>query len=300
MRVIACSLLAAVALSGCVTPGYYRDGSADYYYERDYSHSGYHGGYVGHYGGPGYYGYYDPYWSAGAHFGYGGWPYLGYGYGSYYSGWPYFGYSSWYDSWWGVGYNDWSWHRHQQALARQRTRDVGSDAAGVAALRGTGRPDRDGVTGAPARSSRLAPGASAGPDRWGDADAARQLRTQNVDPYYGAPRVRRGEGPMRDQPAIGARGPQREGASAAGLRGRDDRPVRVGPAFDDRRFGAPAPQRAPGAMREAGAAAAPNRGFTPAPSRSFAPAPMERSAPSFTPRSEPSSSGSSRTRTNDR
>lgn len=298
MRAIVCSLLAAVALSGCVTPGYYRDGAADYYYERDYSYSG--GYYAGYHGGPGYYGYYDPYWGAGAHFGVGGWPYLGYGYGAYYSGWPYFGYSSWYDSWWGVGYNDWSWHRHQQALARQRTREVSGDAAGVAALRGGGRPDRDGVTGAPARGARMAPGAAGGPDRWGNADAARQLRTGNVDPYYGTPRVRRGEGPMRDQPAMGLRGPQRDRAPSAGLPGRDDRPVRTGPAFDDRRFGTPAPQRAPGAMRAPAAAAAPSRYVAPPSPRSFAPAPMERSAPSFTPRSEPSAGGSSRTRTNDR
>jgi hypothetical protein len=290
MRRIVCSLLAAAALAGCASTGYYhQDGAADYYYERDRSYTGYYAGYSA---GPGYYGFYDPYWGSGFQFGLTSWPYSAYGYGSYYSGWPYFGYSPWYDSWWGVGYNDWSWHRHQQTLARQRVRNVEGETAAVAAMSGRRMPSRDAAMGAN-RSARLAPDVAGEPGRSRGFDAGRQLRTESVDPYYGTPRVRRGEGPeRRESMPLGAREmPLRDRAArtSSGVPMRDERPIRTGPAFDERRFGTP-DQRAPAPVRSA--PSAPMRTFTPAPA-------MER-APSFTPRAESSApSGGGRTRTHD-
>lgn len=288
MRRIVCSLLAAAALAGCASTGYYhQDGAADYYYERDRSYSGY---YVGYSTGPGYYGFYDPFWGSGFHT---GWPYFSYGYGSYYAGWPYFGYVPWYDSWWGVGYNDWSWHRHQQALARQRARNVESEVVAVARLNGRRSPPGE-ATVSPNRSARLAPEAIGEPGRSRDFDAGRQLRTESVDPYYGTPRIRRGEGssPRETVPSGTREIPARDRAtrSSPALPARDERPVRTGPAFDGRRFSTPDQQRAPSPVRAA--PSAPMRTFTPAPS-------MDR-APSFTPRVEPSAPPSGgRTRTHD-
>jgi hypothetical protein len=282
MRRIVCSLLAVAALSGCATTGYYQDGAADYYYERDRSYTGYYSGYSS---GPGYYGFYDPYWGPGFSYGLTSWPYFAHGYGSYYSGWPYFGYSPWYDSWWGVGYNDWTWHRHQQALARERSRGAGNEAAAVAAMNG-----RDPAFG-PNRSARMTREGAPGPGRSRDFDAGRQLRTESVDPYYGVPRIRRGESlPQRETATLGSREmPQRDRTmrSSAGIPSRDERPIRTGPAFDEGRMNT---QRAPAPVR-----AAPS-----APMRSFTPAPAMERAPSFTPRAEssaPSSGG--RTRTHD-
>ena len=299
MRRIVCSLLAAAALAGCASTSYYHDGAADYYYERDRSYTGYYAGYYGGYStGPGYYGFYDPYWGPGFSYGLTSWPYFAYGYGSYYSGWPYFGYAPWYDSWWGVGYNDWSWHRHQQALARNRARAVNDEAAAIAGLNGgRGVTDRDAVAGAN-RSARMTPEGGIAPGRSRGFDAGRQLRTESVDPYYGVPRVRRGEGLPQRETASGSREigsrelPQRGDRpmrSSPGIPSRDERPVRTGPAFDAGRMGTPV-QRAPAPMRAP--SSAPMRTFTPAPA-------MDRSS-SFTPRIESSApSGSGRTRTHD-
>ncbi|WP_425507970.1 hypothetical protein, partial [Tahibacter caeni] len=232
MRRVLCSLFAALALAGCASTGYYReDGAADYYYERD---AYYGGGYYAGYGvGPGYVGFYDPFWAPGFYLGVSSWPY--YGYGSYYAGWPYFGYAPWYDSWWGVGYNDWSWHRHQQALARDR--NAGSEAAAIAGLRGRGAPDRDGTAGLNPGAARLAPDGAA--NRRGLPDTSRQFGTERVDPYYGTPRIRRGEGlPQREAPQLGTRGaPQRSlpAREAPGLPARGDRPFRSGPAVNESR-----------------------------------------------------------------
>lgn len=299
MRRILCSVLSSLALAGCASTGYYREeGAADYYYERDYNHGG--GYYAGYGVGPGHYGFYDPFWGP-SYYGasYGG---FGYGFGGgYYAGvWPYYTYSPWYDSWWGVGYNDWSWHRHQQTLARQRANQVHSENAAVAGLRG-GAPDRDGAVGVnrgPARAA--APrGGAVGPDRWSNPDAARQLRTDTVDPYYGTPRVRRGEAmPQRQQPQLGVReGQQRQPAgNAPGFPRRENRPVRTGPAFGEGRLNSPAVQRAPAPMRSYSPTSAPA-----APARSFAPAPSMDRTPSFTPApSAPSRSGGDSSRTDRR
>lgn len=267
MRRVFCSLFAALALAGCASTGYYReDGAADYYYERDaYYNGGYYAGYgVGA-------GFYDPFWTPGFYLGVSSWPYYGYGYGSYYAGWPYFGYAPWYDSWWGVGYNDWSWRRHQQELARIRDRNAGNEAAAVAGMRGR-TPDRYGVSGMNPGSPRFAPEAL--PNRRGLPDGARQIGADRVDPYYGTPRIRRGDGPQRETPQLGAGDlPQRRlpAREAPGLPNRDDRPFRAGPAFNEGRMGTPTPN-AP--MRNA------------APMR--APAPSFERAPSFTPHATPS------------
>ncbi len=299
MRRILCSALTSLTLAGCASTGYYREeGSADYYYERDYDRSGSY--YAGYGVGPSYYGFYDPFWGPSYYgAGYGG---FGYGFGGgYYAGsWPYYNYSPWYDSWWGVGYNDWSWHSHQQTLARQRANQVRGENAAVARLRG-GAPDRDGAVGGNRGASRLAaPNSGAvGPDRWGNADAARQLRTDTVDPYYGTPRVRRGEAmPQRQQPQLGVReGPQRiqPAGNAPGFPSRENRPIRTGPAFDESRMKGPAVQRAPAPIRGSSPTSAP------APSRSFAPAPAMDRSPSFTPApSAPSRSGGDSGRTDRR
>ncbi len=299
MRRILCSVFTSLALAGCASTGYYREeGAADYYYERDYSHSG--GYYAGYGVGPGYYGYYDPFWGPSYYgAGYGGFGY-GFGGGYYAGGWPYYNYSPWYDSWWGVGYNDWSWHRHQQTLARQRENQVRGENAAVAGLRG-GPPDRDGPVAGNRGASRLAApnGGARGPERWGNADTGRQLQTDAVDPYYGSPRVRRGEGmPDRQQPQLGVReGPQRfqPNGNTPGFPRREDRTIRRGPAFDESRMSSPAIQRAPAPNRASAPMSAP------APARSFAPAPAMDRSPSFAPaRSAPSRSGGDSGRTDRR
>lgn len=290
MRRIVCSLLVTAVLAGCASTGYYhQEGAADYYYERGHAHGGYYGGYST---GPGFY---DPYWwGSGFHFGLSTWPYSVYGYGPYYAGWPYFGYSPWYDSWWGVGYNDWSWHRHQQALARQRIRNVDSENAAIAAMNGRPLPPGDAGT-SDNRRARLAPGAADEIGRSRGFDTGRQLRTESVDPYYGTPRVRRGEAPMqREQVPSDARTtPARDRGprTSNGIPTRDDRPIRSGPAFQDRRLDTPDRRGQMPVMRQA--PSAPARAFTPAPA-------MDR-APSFAPRVDPSpSSGGGRTRTQDK
>lgn len=295
MRRILCSVLTCLVLAGCASTGYYREeGAADYYYERDYGSSG--GYYAGYGVGPGYYGFHDPFWGPGYYgAGYGGFGY-GFGGGYYAGGWPYYNYSPWYDSWWGVGYNDWSWHRHQQTLARQRADRVRSENAAVAGLRDRA-PARDGAAGASrGTSQRTAAGSDvARPDRWSNADAGRQLRTDTVDPYYGTPRVRRGESmPQRQPSQLGVReGAQRfqPAGDASGLPRRENRPVRTGPAFDEGRMNSPARQRVP----------APVRSQSPAPARSFAPAPSMDRSPRFTPApAAPSRSGGDGGRTDRR
>ena len=281
MRRILCSVFTSLALAGCASTGYYREeGAADYYYERDYHHGGAY--YAGYGVGPGYFGFYEPFWGPSYYgAGYGGY---GFGGGYYAGGWPYYSYSPWYDSWWGVGYNDWSWHRHQQTLARQRASQVRGENAAIAGMRG-GAPDRDGAVGGNRGASRLSTPSDGGvgADRWSNADAARQRRTDTVDPYYGTPRIRRGEAmPQRQQPPLGVReGSQRipPAGQAPGFPTRENRPVRTGPAFDEGRMRSPAMQRAPAPMRSSSptAAPAPARSFAPAPSmdrsRGFAPAP---------------------------
>src|SRR5690606_33537768 len=92
IRKLLIPLLAAVALSGCVSDYYHRGGGGGDYYYGSPGYSGYYGapysslgyGYDGWYGGVGYghgYGRYAPYRR---HYGYGGW------YGS-----PFYGYSPW-------------------------------------------------------------------------------------------------------------------------------------------------------------------------------------------------------------
>lgn len=298
MRRILCSALASLTLAGCASTGYYREeGAADYYYERDYDRRGSY--YAGYGVGPVYYGFYDPFWGPSYYgAGYGGFGY-GFGGGYYAGGWPYYSYSPWYDSWWGVGYNDWSWHHHQQTRARERANQVRGENAAVAGLRGRA-PDRDGAVGGNHGVSRLVtPNSGAmGPDR-GNADAARQLRTDTVDPYYGTPRIRRGEAlPQRQQPQLGVReGPQRfrPAGNAPGFPSRDNRPIRTGPAFDESRMKGPAVQRAPAPIRGSSPMSAP------APARSFAPAPAMDRSPSFAPaRSAPSRSGGDSGRTDRR
>ncbi len=267
MRRVFCSLFAALALAGCASTGYYReDGAADYYYERDaYYSGGYYAGY-----GASRYGFYDPFWTPGFYLGISSWPYSGYGYGysPYYAGWPYFGYAPWYDSWWGVGYNDWSWQRHQQALVRDR--NAAGEAAAVAGLRGRGGPDRYGTALNPGAAQLAPEGAGS---RRGIPGTARQADADRIDPYYGTPRIRRGEGlPQRETPQLGAGDPSQRRLptrEAQGLPNRDERPFRSGPATNEGRF-APAPR-------------APMRSSAPAPARSFAPAPSFERAPSFTP-----------------
>lgn len=276
MRRLVWSLAAALALSGCATTGYHHeDGAADYYYEQDHGYSGYYAGYG--FGGPGYFGFYDPFWAPGFYYGVSAWPY-GFGYASYSAGWPYL-YSPWYDSWWGVGYNDWSWHHHQQAMARQRMREVQGETAAVATIhRGvaSGRDGAAGVDSGPARFARPSD-AAPGPRRWNSSDETRQLRTDNVDPYYGVPRVRRGEGvPQRERPQLGVReNPQRalpnRTAPAAAAGG--NRPQRAPSAFSTGSMNSPAPARAPAPIRAA---------------------PATDRAPNFTPRSMPSSAPTTR------
>lgn len=82
IRRLSIAVLAAAALAGCVTDGYYHGGSGDYYYGRpsvDYYYDGYGYGYPG--GGYGYGGYYD------YRYGY-GYPYHGW-YGGYWD-YPYY------------------------------------------------------------------------------------------------------------------------------------------------------------------------------------------------------------------
>ncbi|GMV29804.1 MAG: hypothetical protein AMXMBFR59_19290 [Rhodanobacteraceae bacterium] len=293
MRRIVCSLLATAALAGCASTGYYhQEGAADYYYEPGHAHGAHYGAYST---GPGYYGFYDPYWwGAGFHFGLTSWPYSAYGYGPYYSGWPYFGYSPWYDSWWGVGYNDWSWHRHQQALVRQRIRNVDAENAAVAAMNGRRMPSGDAGTGE-SRRARPAPGTAGEPGPSRGFDTGRQLRTESVDPYYGTPRVRRGEAPLQREPVpsdartMPAR--DRGARSSTGLPTREERPIRSGPALQERRLDTPDRRSQVPVMRQAPSA----------PARTFTPAPAMDRAPSFAPRVDPTpSSGSGRTRTQDK
>lgn len=298
MRRALTAFAAALALAGCAsTSNYYRDGSADYYYERDYAPVSY--GYFGFGYGYGYgYGAYDPFWAP--HGFYGGWS--PWGYGAYYTGWNY---SPWYDVWWGGNFYDWSrWQREQDARARvARVRGEGAAIAAMPRDRGEGGRAETAALAAP---GRLAAPIDAngrrlrGPDSWAGADESRQLRTDGVDPYYGVPRVRRGEGmPARDGGwRMGNERPQRGmPVQERGIPDRDNRPIHTGPAFREPAVGAPAPRRDLGApVRESapGGAAAPRREFAPAPIRSFdsAPAPSFDRAPTFSPRSVPSSAPS--------
>ncbi|MBL8297467.1 MAG: hypothetical protein JNN30_03870 [Rhodanobacteraceae bacterium] len=266
MRRLVCSLLAATALTGCASTSYYRhDGAADYYYEhgRHYSehdHDGYYTGYCfGYSGGPGHFGYYDPYVSPSFYLGTTNWPYSVYSYHSpCYAGWPYFGHAPWYASWWGVGYHDWSWQRHQRALARERTRNVASEASTIAAMNGRRVPSAEAVMHAN-RSARLPSNQGGEAGRPLGFDTGRQLRTESVDPYYGAPRVRRGEGlPQRELLPLGR--PEmslqdRTARGSAGLPPRDERPIRTGPAFDQRRINLPTPHAGAPARQMPAAAA---------------------------------------------
>lgn len=286
MRRALIALTAALALAGCASTSYYRDGSADYYYERDYAPSSY--GYLSYGYGSGFggYGFYDPFWAP--HGFYGGWS--PYGYGSYYAGWNY---SPWYDVWWGGNFYDWShWQRQQEA--RNRVANVRGENAAIAAMRREMPPGSRDSAAALAGPGRLAAplnsdgGRLRGPNRWGGADETRQLRTDAVDPYYGVPRQRRGESaPMRESQWRQGERPQRfqPGVNGAGIPERDSRPIRTGPAFRDAQFGGQAPGRAP----TSGRAPAPVREFAPQPIRSAPSAPSFDGAPSFSPRSVPSS-----------
>lgn len=284
---------AALALAGCAsTSNYYRDGSADYYYERDYAPARY--AYFGMGFGYGYgYSVYDPFWAP--HGFYGGWS--PWGYGAYYTGWNY---SPWYDVWWGGNFYDWSrWQREQEA--RARVASVRGENAAIAAMPRDRAAGNRTETAALAAPGRLAAPTDAsgrrvrGADAWAGADESRQLRTDGVDPYYGSPRVRRGEGmPSRDGWRLGNERPQRGlPATERGIPDRDHRPIRTGPALREPAPGAPAMRRELGVpMRESspGGTPAPRREFAPAPIRSFdaAPAPSFDRAPSFSPRSVPS------------
>lgn len=299
-------LAATFALAGCVNTGYHRDGSVDYYYERDNGPDRYYvvgPGYASFYGFG--FGLYDPFWAARGYYGAG----TPWGYDAYYNGWTYW---PWYNNpWYGGNFYDWSrWQQEEQA--RARTARVRGESAAIAAMprdMPAGSRAEGGQFGASSRLSgadRLSMpldlngrGVRA-PGRWAGADESRQLRTEAVDPYYGAPRVRRGEAMPGDgqrrlgseRPAGNVRGMNR--SPDAGIPDRDSRIIRGGPALRDpgfaqpRRFeatpGAGAPARAP----------APQREFAPAPIRrsDSSPAPSFDRAPSFSPRSVPSSAPS--------
>lgn len=204
MRRALAVLFTAAAVSGCVSTGYYRDrGAADYYYERG-------GGYAGHAS----YSYYGGGWGYSPYYSYGGfYPFYGYGY----YGYPSFGFNSGYGGSWyypGYDYYDSVWWHHQQAQVRQREREhrVRSENAAIAAMPRAAGPSRDGAMAGPSRAGRFgAPpeaGRSAGPEArpWRNADESRQVRTGTVDPYYGAPRPRRGvDAPERGMAPPGGR-----------------------------------------------------------------------------------------------
>jgi hypothetical protein len=279
MRRVLCSLAATFALTGCVSTGYYYDeGSADYYYERD---SGYaYGGYTGFYGG----GFYDPFWSP--HFFYGA-NWSPYSYGAWYGG-SAWAYSPWYyDSWWGSNHNDYYWWQQQRLRdAAQRRENVDNERARLASMGrapvrdgGALRDRADGSGGLDQRARRAAP------------DDARQVRTGTVDPYYGTPRIPRGQGlPQRTEPQLGVRERPQRGEFGSrgpapdfqpGSSGRAARAPQPGMNFGERPVRGPAPGSAPA------------RSYEPAPAPIRAPTPsFERSAPSFTPRSAPSSAPS--------